>query len=78
MKNTDKSKQSTTYETLVEPKLSRYLEKLRTTDNYLTQNPTILDRVKGVCKDAYGSSKEEQIESPAQPQEDADDGKKKQ
>lgn len=77
-RNTDKSKQSTTYETLIESKLSRYLEKLRTTDNYLTQNPTILDRVKGVCEDAYGSSKEEQKDSPDQPQEDSDDGKKKQ
>ena len=55
-RNTDKSKQATTYETLVEPKLSRYLEKLRVTDNTITQNPMYCDKLKDVCKESFGAN----------------------
>ena len=87
-RNTDKTKQPDTYSTLVEPKLARYLENLRVTDGYLTNNPRILDNVKTYCQMAYGASNEKSNEDEKNPEvvleevlaADADfldDGKKK-
>ena len=68
-RNTDKSKQATTFEELVEPKLSRYIEKLRVTDPYLTEHPQILNNLLGITKESFGSTSEKSI---------GDDDKKKQ
>lgn len=59
--NIDKSKVTESYEKMIAPKLARYMEKLRNTDNYLTQNPKIGERVKAVCDEVYGADKKKQM-----------------
>lgn len=81
-RNTDKTKQPDTYTKLVESKLSRYLENLRVTDGYLTNNPKILDSVKNLCQTAYGATNDMTNESSVVSSDDEglidDDSKKKQ
>ena len=89
-RNTDKTKQPDTYAKLVEPKLTKYLENLRVTDGYLTNNPKILENVKTYCQTAYGASSDMASEVDNKPEvvseevlaevtDDAiEDGKKKQ
>lgn len=57
----DKTKIGESYEKLVSPLIDKYFEKLRTTDNYLTQNPKILENLKNQCNEVYLGDKKKQM-----------------
>lgn len=57
----DKTKVGESYEKLISPYLDKYFEKLRTTDNYLTQNPKILENLKNQCNEVYLGEKKNEM-----------------
>lgn len=57
----DKTKVAESYEKLISPYLDKYFEKLRTTDNYITQNPKILENLKNQCNEVYLGDKKKQM-----------------
>lgn len=57
----DKTKVAESYEKLIDPLLNKYFEKLRTTDNYITQNPKILEGLKSQCNEVYLGEKKNEM-----------------
>lgn len=57
----DKTKVAESYEKLISPYLDKYFEKLRTTDNYITQNPKILENLKNQCNKVYLGEKKNEM-----------------
>lgn len=59
--NIDKSKFGENFDKLMLPKLTDYKEKLKRTDNYLADNPRILESFLDACKEVNSTDKKKQL-----------------
>lgn len=59
--NIDKSKFGENFEKLILPKLTDYKEKLKKSDNYLADNPRILESLLETCKEVNSADKKKQL-----------------